>query len=55
MPKQRNYIETKPIDKAKFEKQNLVGLGKTKFIKKYSYDILGNKYSCSEEKFTSFC
>lgn len=55
MPKQRNYIETKPIDKAKFEKQNLVGLGKTKFIKKYRYDILGNKYSCSEEKFTSFC
>lgn len=54
-PKQRNYIETKPIDKAKFEKQNLVGLGKTKFIKKYRYDILGNKYSCSEEKFTSFC
>lgn len=53
MPKQRNYIETKPIDKAKFEKQNLVGLGKTKFIKKYRYDILGNKYSCSEEKFTS--
>ena len=40
MPKQRNYIETKPIDKAKFEKQNLVGLGKTKFIKKYRYDIL---------------
>lgn len=55
MPKQRNYIETKPIDKAKFEKQNLVGLGKTKFIKKYRYDILGNKYSCSEEKFTNFC
>lgn len=53
MPKKRNYIETKPIDKAKFEKQNLVGLGKTKFIKKYRYDILGNKYSCSEEKFTS--
>lgn len=55
MPKKRNYIETKPIDKAKFEKQNLVGLGKTKFIKKYRYDILGNKHSCSEEKFTSFC
>ena len=54
-PKQRNYIETKPIDKAKFEKQNLVGLGKTKFIIKYRYDILGNKYSCSEEKFTIFC
>ena len=36
MPKQRNYIETKPIDAPQFEKQprHLVGLGKTTSIKK---------------------
>ncbi len=55
MPKVRNYIETKPIDKAKFEKQNLVGLGKTKSIKKYRTDILGNQYLCTKEDFSRYC
>ena len=55
MPKVRNYIETKPINKANFEKQNPVGLGKTKSIKKYRTDILGNRYLCEKEKFTKFC
>ena len=55
MPKVRNYIETKPINKAKFEKQRLVGLGKTKMIRKYSMDILGNCYLCSDEKFSVYC
>lgn len=55
MPKARNYIETKPIDRAKYEKQKLVGLGKTKKIVKCRMDILGNQYSCEKEKFSRFC
>ena len=55
MPKSRNYIETKPIDRAKFEKQNLVGLSKTRRIRKYRMDILGNWYPCEEEEFTKYC
>ena len=55
MPKNRNYIETKPIGKPKFEKQNLVGLSKTKKIRKYRMDILGNWYACDQEKFTKYC
>lgn len=55
MPKQRNYIETKPIDRAAFEKRNLVGLSKTERIRKYRMDILGNWYPCEEEKFTKYC
>ena len=55
MPKQRNYIETKPIDRAKYEKQNLVGLGKTQRIIKYRMDILGNYYPCEKEKFSRYC
>jgi len=57
MPKQRNYIETKPIGRAKFEgkDQNLVGLGKTKMIKKYRIDILGNCYPCEKEEFQKYC
>ncbi len=51
MPKVRNYIETKPIDAAKFEKQNLVGLAKTLKVKKIRMDILGNRYISSDEKF----
>ena len=34
MPNARNYIETKPVDRAKFDKRNLIGLGKTKKIRK---------------------
>ena len=37
MPTQRNYIETKPVDRAKFNRQNLVGLGKTTSIKKFMW------------------
>lgn len=55
MPKVRNYIETKPINKSKYEKQNLVGLSKTKMIKKYRMDILGNYYPCEKEEFSRFC
>ena len=59
MPKQRNYIETKPIDRDKHENskdgRKTIGLSKTKLVIKIRTDILGNKYSCSEEKFTSFC
>lgn len=55
MPKDRNYIETKPVDKAKFSKQNLVGLSRTSSIKKIRTDILGNRYICENEKFTLEC
>lgn len=55
MPKQRNYIETKPIGKAKFDKRNLVGLSKTKMIRKYRMDILGNMYRCNDEAFSKEC
>lgn len=55
MPKKKNYIETKPISKPKFEKQNQVGLSKTKMIRKYRMDILGNFYLCNDEKFTNYC
>lgn len=41
MPKQKNYIETKPIDRPKFPKQNLVGLSKTTYVEKIRTDILG--------------
>ena len=55
MPKKRNCIETKPINKAKYEKRGLVGLGKTKSIKKYRQDILGNYYPCEKEEFSKYC
>ncbi len=55
MPKDRNYIETKPLNKANFEKRSLVGLGKTKLIKKYRMDILGNCYLCNQEIFSIHC
>lgn len=50
-PKQRNCIETKPIDAANFDKQHSVGLSKTKMVRKIRTDILGNRYYCSSEKF----
>ena len=51
-PKQKNYIETKPIHKSEFEKgRHKVGLGKTKCIQKIVTDILGNKYHVEQEKF----
>lgn len=55
----KNTIETKPIHRDKFENSNdgrkIIGLGKTKSIKKYRTDILGNRYLCEKEKFTKFC
>lgn len=55
MPKVKNYIETKPIDKAKYEERNLVGLSKTNYIRKYRMDILGNYYPCDKENFSIYC
>ena len=57
MPKKRNYIETNPINMNTYKDKdrNLVGLGKTKRIRKYRMDILGNWYPCEEEKFTKYC
>ncbi|HAL02660.1 MAG TPA: type II CRISPR RNA-guided endonuclease Cas9 [Lachnospiraceae bacterium] len=51
MPQVRNYIETKPIDAPKFDKQHLMGLGKTNIIKKIGVDILGNRYYIEKMKF----
>ncbi len=51
----KNCIETKPIEKPKFEKRNVIGLGKTKKIEKYRMDILGNYYLCEKEEFSLYC
>ena len=58
----KNYIETKPIEKPFFQKegkngemenkQSLVGLGKTKFVGKLVTDVLGNVYEVKQEKFS---
>lgn len=50
--KDRNCIETKPIQKARFDKQNIIKLGKTKSVKKIRTDILGNQYICEKENFS---
>lgn len=55
MPAVRNYIETKPVDAPKFEKQHLIGLSKTKMVKKIRTDILGNCYECEKEEFSFIC
>lgn len=52
-PKDRNYIETKPVDAPQFAKRRQVGLGKTKSIQKIRADILGNCYICQKEEFLS--
>ena len=54
-PKQRNCIETKPIEREKFEERKKVGLAKTQRIVKYRMDILGNYYLCEKEKFSRYC
>lgn len=51
MPKVRNYIETKPVDAANFEKRNLVGLSKTKRIRKIVTNILGDRFYVDQMKF----
>lgn len=58
----KNYIQTNPIEKTFFQKegkngemenkQNLVGLGKTKFVGKLVTDVLGNVYEVKQEKFS---
>lgn len=53
MPKVRNYIETKPVDASKFEKQNLVGLSKTSSIRKVVTDVLGNQYYVNQMNFAN--
>ena len=52
MPKQFNYIETKPLDAKRFEgkDRNLVGLSKTTHIHKINTDVLGNEYVVYQEK-----
>ena len=53
MPQKRNYIETKPLDAPIFcnGSRNVIGLSKTKSIRKIRLDILGNKYYAEKEKF----
>ncbi len=51
----RNYIETKPVDRANFNKQNQVGLSKTTSIKKVYVDILGNQCIIEKETFSFEC
>lgn len=53
MPRSRNYIEKKPLERQKWEenKLRLVGLANTKTIRKIRTDILGNQYVCEREKF----
>ena len=50
----RNAIEIKPINKD-FEKQKIEKIAKTKFVRKYRTDILGNLYPCDKEEFTIYC
>ncbi|MDF1618742.1 type II CRISPR RNA-guided endonuclease Cas9, partial [Petrocella sp. FN5] len=52
MPRKRNYIETKPVAAANFDKQNFVGLSKTKKIVKINTDVLGNKHYTTKENFS---
>ena len=51
-PKDRGYIETYPINKAKFDKQNQIGVSKSAFINKINLDELGNQYKSVGEKFS---
>ena len=55
MPASRNYIETKPEYKSKFDKRNLIGLPNTKEVRKIRTDILGNRFYCDIEKFKLEC
>ena len=51
MPKVKNYIETKPISAARYDKQNLIGLTNAKDICKICTDVLGNETKIHKEKF----
>lgn len=52
MPKVKGYVETKPIEKSKFEKQKLTGVNKSTKIEKLNLDDLGNQYKSVGEKFS---
>ena len=52
LPNKKGYIETKPLEKPKFEKQNLKGVNKSLFIEKINLDDLGNQYKSVGEKFS---
>ena len=54
-PQQKNCIELKPINKEKYESQKQIGIAKTKHIRKYRTDILGNRYACDKEEFSKYC
>jgi len=51
----KNYVETKPVDKNKFEKQHIFGLTKATKIEKLNTDIMGDYHLCTKGKFTFKC
>lgn len=51
MPKVKNYIETKPISAALYEKRNPIGLTNATNICKICTDVLGNETKIYKEKF----
>lgn len=51
MPKVKNYIETKPISAALYEKRNPIGLTNATNICKIYTDVLGNETKIYKEKF----
>lgn len=53
----KKSIETKPINRPKFKDKdrNQFSLSKTKYIRKYRTDILGNIYPCDKENFSIDC
>ena len=55
----RNCIEINPLHRKKYDDtkdgRKKVTLTKTKHIRKYRTDILGNWYACDQEKFTKYC
>lgn len=55
----RNCIEINPLHRKKYDDtkdgRKKVTLTKTKHIRKYHTDILGNWYACDQEKFTKYC
>ncbi len=54
-PKDRNYIETKPIHKPSFDKQHLVGLSNTSMVKKGIVSLLGEIHYITKEPFKKKC
>lgn len=54
-PKNKNYIEVKPVEKSKYDKQRLVGLAYTSHVEKIRLDMLGNRYRTGKEQFSFEC